>query len=134
MTMTPEEIQQAIDTAHNVTEDDDGPLWHDDDVYLLARAVLALTEQQPEPVSRGELDDVLRAAKMAADSAFIDHRDGTNSDRVRVALRAAFECAIGNGLIQITDQAGWPPYLSIDPPYTITARPVASPSEEAQRG
>lgn len=78
-----------------------------------------------------ELDDVLRAATIAADGAFIDHRDGTNSGRVRVAVRAAFECAIGNGLIQITDPAGWPPYLSIDPPYTITARAATSPTEEA---
>jgi hypothetical protein len=33
-----------------------------------------------------ELDDVLRAATIAADGAFIDHRDGTNAARVRVAV------------------------------------------------
>jgi hypothetical protein len=63
------------------------------------------------------LDAVLRPATMAADSAFLDHRDDTNAARVRVAVRAAFECAIGNGMIQITDPAGWPKFFSIDPPY-----------------
>lgn len=69
------------------------------------------------PEHPGALDDVLRPATMAAHGAFLDHRDGVNADRVRVAVRAAFECALGNGLIQITDPAGWPKWLSLDPPY-----------------
>lgn len=63
------------------------------------------------------LDDVLRTATFAADSAFLDHQDATHAARVRAAVRAAFECAIGNGLIEITDPAGWPQYVSIDAPY-----------------
>ena len=68
----------------------------------------------------GRLDDVLRTATMAADSAFLDGlrtNQITNAQLIRAAVRAAFECALGNSLIEITDPETWPTYVAIDPPY-----------------
>lgn len=91
--MTPEEIQQAVARASGIVRLNDQCCENE---AFLARAVLTLTEQQPEPVSRDEITDMF-------ESEFADA----------------------------------PTYVVVEhllSRYTITARPVASPSEEAQRG
>lgn len=88
--MTPQEIARARKLARLVV---DGELWPAP-AFLLARGVLALTEQQPEP-SRDEIVDMFEA-----------------------------------------EFADAPTYVVVEhllSRYTITARPVASPTEEASR-
>lgn len=68
---------------------------------------------------RTPLDDVVRAGVLAGGPAYLELPNALGVDRVRAAVRAAFECAIGNHLIEITDPASWPAYLAIDPPYSV---------------
>jgi hypothetical protein len=80
-----------------------------------------VTDETAAPTPRPEADlaPVLRSVMFAADSAAIDATaQGVTPHQVTTAaVHAAFECALGNGLIQITDPATWPEYYAIDPPY-----------------
>jgi hypothetical protein len=62
---------------------------------------------------------VLRAAGFAAQSAYLDaaQHGQTGATCTSKAVEAAFECALGNGLIEITDPQTWPKWWSVDPPY-----------------
>lgn len=68
-----------------------------------------------------ELDDLMGLVIHAADSAAIDasRRPGVvNATITREAVKAAFECALGNGLIGLVDRDRWPEWVSINPPFT----------------
>lgn len=64
-----------------------------------------------------DLDQVIRAVIFAADEAALEGDHRTSADLVRDAVRAAFECAIGNGLVQIVPPTQWPQYIAMTPPY-----------------
>lgn len=70
-----------------------------------------------------DLDDVLRIVMHAAHHAALDGRarGDVAAASTRDAVRAAFECALTNGLIQLTPSDGWPTWVAVDPPYRVDA-------------
>ena len=66
------------------------------------------------------LEDLLRLILHAAHSASINAKmsgDQIPASITRKAVTAAFECALGNGLISITPEDEWPEWIAVDPPY-----------------
>ena len=63
------------------------------------------------------LGEVLRSAMFAADDAALRGGYLTHAEETRAVVRAAFELALGNGLIRIAPRDEWPTYISLDPPY-----------------
>lgn len=61
-------------------------------------------------------NEVLRIAVLAADDAGVGIF-GTESDRTRAMVKAALECLLGNGLIEVKPESEWPKWFSMDPPY-----------------
>lgn len=58
----------------------------------------------------------------AADWAFLEAQrtGGTGARCVNAALLAAFECALANGLIEVTSPDDWPRWVVTSPPYRLT--------------
>lgn len=101
--MTPEQIQQAHELAAHAPKM--GYALIDHEAKLLADAVLALTEQQPEPVSRDDLADVIDGA--------LEARMG-NPDSIQ-------GWDVDEDLLPIADRL-----LSR---YTITRKPIIEPND-----
>lgn len=56
----------------------------------------------------------------AADRAVLTGaHHATGAAAMRAGLRAAFECALANGLIRIVPEGEWPNYIALDPPYHL---------------
>jgi hypothetical protein len=66
-----------------------------------------------------KLAEVVRTALFAADGAYLERTEmgGVPAVALRSAVLAAFECALGNRLITITDPESWPTWAVVDPPY-----------------
>ena len=84
---------------------------------------MATTPPTTQPGERSVLDDLLRAVQLAADTAAIDGRraDKTYAAITGDAVRAALECAIGNGLIDVVPRERWPQWIAVNPPYNPDA-------------
>jgi hypothetical protein len=72
-----------------------------------------MSEQAPA----GVMEDLLRNMMIPAQTAAINAAGGTGAEMTRAAVRAAVECALGNGLITVVPPEQWPAYVSLDPPY-----------------
>lgn len=68
-----------------------------------------------------DVKSVVRAVMGAADLAAIEARtqDEPMSGCVQHGVTAAFECALGNGLIRISAFGQWPKDIVLDPPYEM---------------
>lgn len=67
-----------------------------------------------------DLDRLLELVVYAAHNAALDARqDGaTGAEVTRLAVRAAFECALGNELIAVVPRGSWRDWITTTPPYT----------------
>lgn len=65
------------------------------------------------------LQHLLRNVGMAANWAAIQGASAgwTSAECTNAAVRAAFECAIGNGLVELVAEEHWPRLVSVQPPY-----------------
>jgi hypothetical protein len=66
-----------------------------------------------------DLDLVLKAVIDSAHRAAMSGTHDTAADVIRAAVRAAFECAIANGLIEVKPAEEWPELVVMDPPYRL---------------
>jgi hypothetical protein len=53
----------------------------------------------------------------AADLVAVGHINDTRAVMVANAVRAAFACALGNGLIKVVPEEEWPMFIVSTPPY-----------------
>lgn len=89
-----------------------------------ARTAESPPPDEPRPPDGTDQDDfaaMLRYAGLGAHTAAIaaagDPR-ATAADITNAAVRAAFELALANGLITLVPRDQWPPYISLNPPYS----------------
>jgi hypothetical protein len=68
------------------------------------------------------LGHLLRLVSGAAEVAVLRGGHATQAAETRAAVRAAFECAVGNGLIQLVPPSDYPDLVVLDPPYRLPGR------------
>jgi hypothetical protein len=62
------------------------------------------------------LEIVIRNARLAADAVAMQPHP-TEARRTHAIVQRAFEFAVANGMIEVTDPSTWREWMSLDPPY-----------------
>jgi hypothetical protein len=69
---------------------------------------------------QADLDHVVRAVILAADTAVLERSAETRASQTRAAVSAAIRCAVENGFLAMNPRSEWPEYVSLTPPYRRT--------------